>query len=103
MKYTPGPREADYMEGMSKLTIKVGKEVLKAGTAGLEVVLAKELFIPSGGYLVVADEEAGSAIINPGGAKDAPPVTRSPAGSEIQSECQSIAELGNISCEWRCD
>ena len=61
------------MEGMSKLTIKVGKEVLKAGTAGLEVILAKELFIPSGGYLVVADDEAGSAIINPGGAKDAPP------------------------------
>ena len=57
--------EADYMEGMSKLTIKVGKEAPKAGTAGLPVTLVKELFIPSGGYLVVADDEAGSAIINP--------------------------------------
>ena len=71
--YMPGPREADYDEGESKLTIKVGKEAPKAGTAGLEVVLALELFIPSGGYLVVADDEAGSAITNPGGAKDAPP------------------------------
>ena len=76
--YMPGPREADYMEGMSKLTIKVGKEAPKAGTAGLPVTLVKELFIPSGGYLVVADDAAGSAIINPGGAKDKPPVTRPP-------------------------
>ena len=81
-KYTPETREADYTEGEDKLTIKVGKEVLKAGTAGLEVILAKELFIPSGGYLVVADDEAGSAITNPGGAKDAPPVTRSPAAQK---------------------
>ena len=81
-KYTVPAREADYDEGMDKLTIKVGKEVLKAGTAGLEVILAKELFIPSGGYLVVADDEAGSAITNPGGAKDAPPVTRPPAAQK---------------------
>ena len=102
-KYTPETREADYTEGEDKLTIKVGKEAPKAGTAGLPVVLAKELFIPTDGYLVVADDEAGSAIINPGGAKDAPPSNPVTCGSEIQSECQSIAELGNISCEWRCD
>ena len=93
MKYTPGPREADYMEGMSKLTIKVGKEAPKAGTAGLEVVLAKELFIPSGGYLVVADDEAGSAIINPGGAKDAPLVTRSPDGLKYNLNAIALPNL----------
>ena len=82
MKYTPPVREAGYMEGRSKLTIMVGKEVLKAGTAGYEVVLAKELFIPADGYLVVADDEASSAITNPGGAKDAPPVTRPPAAQK---------------------
>ena len=91
--YTPGSREADYMEGMSKLTIKVGKEVPKAGTAGLEVVLAKELFIPSGGYLVVADDEAGSAITNPGGAKDAPPVTRTPAGLKYNLNAKALPNL----------
>ena len=91
--YTPGTREADYMEGMSKLTIKVGKEVPKAGTAGLEVVLAKELFIPSGGYLVVADDEAGSAITNPGGAKDAPPVTRPPAGLKYNLNAKALPNL----------
>ena len=92
-KYTPDTREADYDEGMDKLTIKVGKEVLKAGTAGSEVVLAKELFIPSGGYLVVADEEAGSAIVNPGGAKDAPPVTRSPAGLKYNLNVKALPNL----------
>ena len=92
-KYTPETREADYTEGEDKLTIKVGKEVLKAGTAGLEVILAKELFIPSGGYLVVADDEAGSAITNPGGAKDAPPVTRSPAAQKYNLNAKALPNL----------
>ena len=92
-KYTPPTRETDYVEGRSKLTIKVGKEVLKAGTAGLEVILAKELFIPSGGYLVVADDEAGSAITNPGGAKDAPPVTRPPAAQKYNLNAKALPNL----------
>ena len=46
LKYTVPARETGYMEGRSKLTIMVGKEVLKAGTAGYEVVLAKELLSP---------------------------------------------------------
>ena len=91
--YPVPSREADYMEGMSKLTIKVGKEAPKAGTAGLPVVLAKELFIPSDGYLVVADEEAGSAIINPGGAKDAPLVTRSPDGLKYNLNAIALPNL----------
>ena len=92
-KYTPDTREADYDEGMDKLTIKVGKEAPKAGTAGLPVVLAKELFIPTDGYLVVADEEAGSAIINPGGAKDAPLVTRSPDGLKYNLNAIALPNL----------
>ena len=81
-KYVPPATDAEFDEGVTKLTIKVGKEVLKPGTAGTEVVLGKEHFIPKDGYLVVVDDAAGSAVINPGGAKDAPPVTRSPAGQE---------------------
>ena len=92
-KYTPKTREADYTEGEDKLTIKVGKEAPKAGTAGLPVVLAKELFIPTDGYLVVADEEAGSAIINPGGAKDAPLVTRSPDGLKYNLNAIALPNL----------
>ena len=92
-KYTPDTREADYDEGMDKLTIKVGKEAPKAGTAGLPVVLAKELFIPTDGYLVVADDEAGSAIINPGGAKDAPLVTRSPDGLKYNLNAIALPNL----------
>ena len=93
MKYTPPVREAGYMEGRSKLTIMVGKEVLKAGTAGYEVVLAKELFIPADGYLVVADDEASSAITNPGGAKDAPPVTRPPAAQKYNLNAKALPNL----------
>ena len=92
-KYPVPAREADYDEGMDKLTIKVGKEAPKAGTAGLPVVLAKEFFIPTDGYLVVADEEAGSAIINPGGAKDAPLVTRSPDGLKYNLNAIALPNL----------
>ena len=92
-KYTPPTSENEYAEGLDKLTVKVGKEVLKAGTAGLEVILAKELFIPSGGYLVVADDEAGSAITNPGGAKDAPPVTRPPAAQKYNLNAKALPNL----------
>ena len=91
--YMPPGQLAGYMEGMDMLTVKVGKEVLKAGTAGLEVILAKELFIPSGGYLVVADDEAGSAITNPGGAKDAPPVTRPPAAQKYNLNAKALPNL----------
>ena len=91
--YPPPTLESGYTEGEDKLTIKVGKEVLKAGTAGLEVILAKELFIPSGGYLVVADDEAGSAITNPGGAKDAPPVTRPPAAQKYNLNAKALPNL----------
>ena len=91
--YPPPTLESGYTEGDDKLTIKVGKEVLKAGTAGLEVILAKELFIPSGGYLVVADDEAGSAITNPGGAKDAPPVTRPPAAQKYNLNAKALPNL----------
>ena len=38
LKYTPPARETGYMEGRSKLTIKVGKEAPKDKTAGFEVV-----------------------------------------------------------------
>ena len=92
-KYDVPAREADYDEGMDKLTIKVGKEVLKAGTAGLEVILAKELFIPGDGYLVVADDAASSAIINPGGAKDKPLVTRSPEGLKYNLNAIALPNL----------
>ena len=92
-KYTPPATDAQRTEGTDKLTVKVGKEVLKAGTAGLEVILAKELFIPSGGYLVVADDEAGSAITNPGGAKDAPPVTRPPAAQKYNLNAKALPNL----------
>ena len=84
-RYTPPDKRVpavEFTENIDQLTIKVGKEVLKPGTAGTEVVLAKEHFIPKDGYLVVVDDADGSAIINPGGAKDAPPVTRSPAGKK---------------------
>ena len=80
-------------KGMDKLTVKVGKEVLKAGTAGLEVILAKELFIPSGGYLVVADDADVSQIIPPGGAKDAPPVTRPPAAQKYNLNAKALPNL----------
>ena len=72
-KYTPVVRETGYIEGVTKLTIKVGKEDLKPKTAGLMFSLPKDKVIPAGGYLVVAEDKSGSSVHVPPGAIDASP------------------------------
>ena len=63
-KYTPPARETGYMEGRSKLTIKVGKEAPKDKTGGFEVLIPNETRIPNGGYLVAATSVVDSGIVN---------------------------------------
>ena len=73
--------EANYVEGTSKLTIKIGKEVLADKTAGIEVNLLNEGIIPKDGYLVVAKSKGDSAVRDPGDAKKSPASTvRQPFG-----------------------
>ena len=64
-----------YKEGVNKLTIKVGREDLKVKALGVKFALPKDKVIPAGGYLVVAEEKAGSSIHVPPGAIDASPKT----------------------------
>ena len=72
-KYTPPAREADYDEGMSKLTIKVSAGAPKDAVGGISVSVPENTIIPKDGYLVVAKNVAGSAVRGPGGS-DASPV-----------------------------
>ena len=55
--YTPPSREADYDEGMSKLTIKVGKEVLADKDAGIRIAIPEKIVVGASGYLVVAKDD----------------------------------------------
>ena len=81
LKYTPKVTEAEYTEGIDKLTIKIGKEDLADKPAGIEVKLLNEGIIPEDGYLVVAKDEGGSAVRSPGDAKKSPVSTgRQPFG-----------------------
>ena len=81
MKYIPHTVANDYVEGMDKLTIKIGKEVLADKTAGIEVKLLNEGIIPKDGYLVVAKDAGLSAVRSPGDAKKSPATTaRQPFG-----------------------
>ena len=80
-KYTPPVQATGYTEGDDQLTVKVGKEVLKDKTAGIEVNLLNEGIIPKDGYLVVAKDTGGSAVRGPGDAKKSPAATaRQPFG-----------------------
>ena len=74
-KYRPPTTAAGYKEGRHKLTIKVGKEDLKAKALGLKFALPKDKVIPAGGYLVVAEDKAGSDVHVPAGAVDKTPTT----------------------------
>ena len=72
-KYTPPTSENKYVEGFDKLTVKVGKEVLKDITPGLEVFLPNETRIPASGFTVFAKNNGGSGIKdNPENDKDEP-------------------------------
>ena len=65
-------RETDYIEGLDKLTIKVGKGTPKDAAAGISISVPENTIIPKDGYLVVAKSVAGSAVRGPGGADTSP-------------------------------
>ena len=71
--YMPPTQAAAYTEGTDKLTVKVGKEVLKDKAAGLEVVIPKEKRIPASGYIVFTKNQGQSGVAKPPGSdKDEP-------------------------------
>ena len=55
--YPPPSREADYTEGTSKLTIKVGKEAPPDKTAGIRIAIPEKIVVAASGYLVVAKDD----------------------------------------------
>ena len=75
-KYIPPDQRfpaLDLTEGVNMLTVKVGREDLVAKDVGFKFALPKDKVIPAGGYLVVAEDKAGSAIHVPGGDIDKSP------------------------------
>ena len=95
MMYMPPATVNAYIEGTDMLTVKVGKEDLKAKVAGLKVGLPKEKHIPAGGYLVVADNKDGSSIHwSEADIKDAPKAhQRTPAELKYNTIALSIPNL----------
>ena len=63
-KYTPPLTEAEYTEGVTKLTIKVGREILTALTAGVRLNLphAEGAMIPASGSYLLTKNKDGSGI-----------------------------------------
>ena len=94
--YTPPARDAQYTEGMDKLTVKVGKEVLKDKPAGVRVALPKDKVIPAGGYLVVAESKAGSEIVAPATADDKSPDSTKDAGGQLLYKIIEAAGIPNL-------
>ena len=97
-KYTPPVQAAGYEEGDDQLTVKVGKEVLKDKTAGIEVVIPENTIIPKDGYLVVAKNATGSAVRPPGAASDTSPVltARQPFGLTYNSIAGGLPNLETL-------
>ena len=78
---SPGFGEsANLKNGREILTVKVAFTAVDL-KAGYRVAIPKEIRIPGGGYLVIAQNEAGSeVVVPPGSKKDAPKATeRTPA------------------------
>ena len=71
------------LRAVDTLTVKINRALAAVvKTAGITVELDKDKVIPTGGYLVVTENNDGSAIVVPGGAQDATPkdTDRPPAG-----------------------
>ncbi len=72
--------EVFFGESIDKLTVKVGKEVLKDKADGLSVAFPHEKYIPAGGYIVLAANIGESGVKGLDSGKDAPKTTdRTPA------------------------
>ena len=56
-EYDAPSRESDYDEGRSKLTIKVGKEVLADKDAGIRIAIPEKIVVAASGYLVVGKDD----------------------------------------------
>ena len=95
-KYPVPAREADYDEGMSKLTIKVGKEAPVAKSAGFKLALPEKKVIPGSGYLVVAEDKAGSSVHVPPGAIDAAPKAHERTPAELIYNVIDDGDLPNL-------
>ena len=95
-KYPVPAREADYDEGMSKLTIKVGKEAPVAKAEGFKLALPEKKVIPGSGYLVVAEEKAGSSVHVPPGAIDAAPKSHERTPAELIYNVIDDGDLPNL-------
>ena len=95
-KYTPETREADYTEGEDKLTIKVGKEAPVAKAEGFKLALPEKKVIPGSGYLVVAEEKAGSSVHVPPGAIDEAPKSHERTPAELIYNVIDDGDLPNL-------
>ena len=94
--YMPPAQAADYTEGMDKLTVKVGKEDLKPKVSGVKFALPKDKVIPAGGYLVVAEDKAGSSVHIPPGAIDASPKVHERTPAEMMYNVIDDGDLPNL-------
>ena len=105
--YMPPAQGVGYIEGDDKLTVKVGKEVLKDKTAGKEYVIPKEIRIPNSGYLVLAASLTDSGIVNSAkdnNNKDEPKASqRTPAQLLYNVIMLGLPKLGNLPCQRRND
>ena len=102
-KYNPadmigmaGYDSSGYRDGVNKLIIKVGKEDLKAKALGVKFALPKDKVIPAGGYLVVAEEKAGSSVHVPGGDIDKSPAAHQRNAKELLYNVIDDGDLPNL-------
>ncbi|RKU21226.1 hypothetical protein C6500_07090 [Candidatus Poribacteria bacterium] len=95
-KYTPPATENLYIEGDDKLTVKIGKAVLKDKKVGVRVALPKDKVIPAGGYLVVAESKDGSEIVVPATADDKAPDSTKDAGGQLLYKIIEASGIPNL-------
>ena len=84
-------------EGRDQLTVKTKRDDPQTPkAAGLKFSLPKDKVIPAGGYLVVAEDKAGSSVHVPGGAIDKSPLPHERNARELVYNVIDDGDLPNL-------
>ena len=94
--YMPPANDITRSEGIDMLTVKIKKAGTTTKSEGIIFTLPKDKVIPASGYLVVAEEKAGSGVVVPGGDIDKTPKASDRTPAQLLYNVIDDGDLPNL-------
>ena len=95
-RYMPPASDIARTAGVNILTVKIKKAGTTTKSEGIIFTLPKDKVIPASGYLVVAEEKAGSGVVVPGGDIDKTPKASDRTPAQLLYNVIDDGDLPNL-------